>query len=123
MSLHSNQTSSPQLQPKANEEPPLDAALKNKEEPEKRFSLVRSLHLADFITLANGACGFLSILASMSEVAQPNAGFIWYAVFLIPLGAVMDVLDGYVARWFVKTSLLGQEMDSLSDLVKCTLIV
>ncbi|KAJ1913342.1 CDP-diacylglycerol-serine O-phosphatidyltransferase [Tieghemiomyces parasiticus] len=82
------------------------------------FSLVRSFHLADFLTLGNGVCGMTSILCSMKYlVTDLNDWYLWVALILIPVGAFLDVLDGRVARWRQKSSLLGQELDSLADLV------
>ena len=37
-------------------------------------------------------------------------------------GLMFDFLDGKVARWRKSTSLLGQELDSLADLVHLTKI-
>ena len=42
---------------------------------------------------------------------------IWLALFLLPFGLFFDFLDGRVARWRNKSSLMGQELDSLADLV------
>jgi CDP-diacylglycerol--serine O-phosphatidyltransferase len=36
---------------------------------------------------------------------------------MAPLGALFDVLDGRVARWRGKTSLMGRELDSLADVI------
>jgi CDP-diacylglycerol--serine O-phosphatidyltransferase len=35
----------------------------------------------------------------------------------MPLGMFFDFFDGRVARWRNNSSLLGQELDSLADLV------
>ncbi|KAJ1661121.1 CDP-diacylglycerol-serine O-phosphatidyltransferase [Dispira simplex] len=79
--------------------------------------MVRSFHLADFLTLGNGICGASSILCSMKYLVTLNVWYIWSAMYFIPLGALLDVLDGRVARWRQRSSLLGQELDSLADLV------
>ncbi|EPE03371.1 phosphatidylserine synthase [Ophiostoma piceae UAMH 11346] len=91
------------------------------------FSLIRALHMADFITELNGLCGVLSIFASLryciqlaenrSSVALPPHGNIYAALGLIPLGLFFDFMDGKVARWRKKSSMMGQELDSLADLV------
>lgn len=44
-------------------------------------------------------------------------GPIWAALALIPFGLFFDFMDGKVARWRGKSSLMGQELDSLADLV------
>lgn len=36
----------------------------------------------------------------------------------MPLGLFFDFMDGKVARWRKKSSLMGQELDSLADLVR-----
>ncbi|WWC60379.1 CDP-diacylglycerol-serine O-phosphatidyltransferase [Kwoniella dejecticola CBS 10117] len=90
------------------------------------FSLVRQFRLADLITIMNGVCGTLSILSSArylilaSNVKTPPAEAIstLYFAHLLPiLGFGFDALDGKVARWMGGGSMLGQEMDSLADLV------
>ena len=44
--------------------------------------------------------------------------YLWIALWL-PLGGLMfDFFDGKVARWRQSASLLGQELDSLADLVR-----
>lgn len=63
--------------------------------------------LADYFTLANVIAGFLSILQSE---------LLWGAVFIL-IGAVMDILDGWVARWQNKPSAIGLQLDSLADMI------
>lgn len=36
----------------------------------------------------------------------------------MPFGLFFDFMDGKVARWRGKSSLMGQELDSLADLVR-----
>lgn len=85
----------------------------------RHFSMLRNLHIADFITLLNGTCGFLSIISSVSyaisQGAEPH--FTIRALALVPLGLFFDFMDGRVARLRQKASLMGQELDSLADLV------
>ena len=38
----------------------------------------------------------------------------------MPFGLFFDFMDGKVARWRKKSSLMGQELDSLADLVRQT---
>lgn len=54
------------------------------------------------------------------------------ALAFMPFGLFFDFMDGKVARWRKKSSLMGQELDSLADLVclppppsskKCTIYV
>ncbi|RKU44455.1 CDP-diacylglycerol-serine O-phosphatidyltransferase [Coniochaeta pulveracea] len=82
------------------------------------FSLVRAMHLADLITELNGACGILSIFSSMRYLSDPTSvGNIYAALAFLPFGLFFDFLDGKVARWRKKSSMMGQELDSLADLI------
>ncbi len=82
-----------------------------------RFSMVRTLVLADVITLGNAFCGTGAILASMSYVASGNPDTIVVAFVLLVVALVCDILDGSVARWRRKSSPLGGDLDSLADIV------
>ena len=42
---------------------------------------------------------------------------LWMALAFMPFGLFFDFFDGMVARWRKKASLMGQELDSLADLV------
>lgn len=66
-----------------------------------------------------GFCGFMSILSSMRYcLGSPTSyGNIYIALAFIPFGLFFDFMDGKVARWRKKSSLMGQELDSLADLV------
>ncbi|KAI4123368.1 MAG: hypothetical protein LQ338_005300 [Usnochroma carphineum] len=83
------------------------------------FSMIKALHLADLITELNGFCGFMSVLSSMRYCLGPpqSYGSMWLALALMPFGLFFDFMDGKVARWRKKSSLMGQELDSLADLV------
>jgi len=83
------------------------------------FSLVRAYHLADLITLMNGFCGVMSVMSSMRYIQNPygNKGYLWASLVLMPLGLFFDFFDGKVARWRGKSSMMGQELDSLADLI------
>ena len=82
------------------------------------FSLIRAYHLADLITLMNGFCGFMSITSSMRYCIDPTSkGYLWAALAFMPFGLFFDFFDGKVARWRKKSSMMGQELDSLADLV------
>ena len=64
-----------------------------------------------------GCCGVLSIFSSLKYCMGYQKMFLWYALLLQPTGAFFDFLDGKVARLRDKSSLLGQELDSLADLI------
>jgi len=82
------------------------------------FNMVRTLHLADLITELNGFCGFMSILSSMRYLTNPEDNApLWAALIFMPFGLFFDFMDGRVARWRKKSSLMGQELDSLADLI------
>lgn len=51
-------------------------------------------------------------------LGEPNGhANIWAALAFMPFGLFFDFMDGKVARWRKKSSLMGQELDSLADLV------
>ena len=85
--------------------------------PGKHFSMIRGFHLADFLTLANAACGTIALFAVMVYVETRNAWHLLGATAWIPLALVFDVLDGKVARWRRRHSALGRELDSLADVI------
>jgi CDP-diacylglycerol--serine O-phosphatidyltransferase len=83
----------------------------------KPFSMIREFQLADWITLANACCGVGALFASMTYLQTLDVRHLYFACALIPLALVFDVLDGRVARWRQATSVLGRELDSLSDVI------
>lgn len=85
--------------------------------PPKHFSMLRGFHLADFLTLGNAACGMLAVFAVMAYVEMRDPLHLLTATALIPLALVLDVLDGRVARWRMRYSAMGRELDSLADVI------
>lgn len=83
----------------------------------RHFSLVRNLHMADFITLLNGFSGFYSIISCLRFALTGKSHYVQRAHFFICLGLFFDFFDGRVARIRNKSSLMGQELDSLADLI------
>jgi CDP-diacylglycerol--serine O-phosphatidyltransferase len=65
----------------------------------------------------NGVCGVQSVLSSMRYLTTNNVRDLYTSMYLMPLGMLFDFMDGRVARWRNNSSLLGQELDSLADLV------
>jgi CDP-diacylglycerol--serine O-phosphatidyltransferase len=61
----------------------------------------------------------MSVFSSMRYcLGEPTEyGAIWAALAFMPFGLFFDFMDGKVARWRKKSSLMGQELDSLADLV------
>lgn len=83
----------------------------------KRFQMIRDFALADIITLANAACGTVAILLCTSYVEERDPGLMWGALALFPIALVADALDGSVARWRRRHSMLGADLDSLADVI------
>ncbi len=46
-----------------------------------------------------------------------NPFFLSASIWLLPLALIFDIFDGRVARWRRTSSLLGQELDSLADVI------
>jgi len=83
----------------------------------KHFSLLRTFHVADLFTIANGGCGVAAVFQAMRFVATRDPQALWLAAALVPLAFVFDVLDGRIARWRHRQSPMGRELDSLADLI------
>lgn len=81
------------------------------------FSMLRSYHVADLLTLGNGAAGTGAIFAIMSYLVTPDRWHVYLALGLFPIALALDVADGRVARWRNKHSPFGGELDSLADVV------
>lgn len=81
------------------------------------FSMLRNLHLADFITMMNCFSGFYSIVSCLRFTLTNKPHYVQRAHFFIFLGMCFDFFDGKVARLRNRSSLMGQELDSLADLV------
>lgn len=79
--------------------------------------MIRSFHLADFFTLANGGCGTAAIFFAMAYVRDEASGKVYAAGAFMVLALVFDVLDGRIARWRHRASPMGRELDSLADVI------
>jgi CDP-diacylglycerol--serine O-phosphatidyltransferase len=80
--------------------------------------MLRSYTPADALTIGNATCGTISIFLCLDYLAIGSPRLLWIAFLLLPVALVCDVLDGYVARLHRKRpSLLGADLDSLSDLI------
>jgi CDP-diacylglycerol--serine O-phosphatidyltransferase len=84
---------------------------------QRHFSMLRDFHAADFLTLANAACGVASAFLAMLYMRSGALPHLLWAAAMTPLAFVFDVLDGRVARWRQQHSPLGRELDSLADVV------
>lgn len=79
--------------------------------------MIRGLHLADFFTLANAACGVAAVFCAMIYAATQSLAYFFAATALAPAALIFDVLDGRIARWRHQHSALGRELDSLADII------
>jgi CDP-diacylglycerol--serine O-phosphatidyltransferase len=79
--------------------------------------MIRDFHAADFLTLANGACGTAAIFAAIDHAREARPDRVYLAGLLVLAALVFDVLDGRVARWRHAPSALGRELDSLADVI------
>jgi CDP-diacylglycerol--serine O-phosphatidyltransferase len=79
--------------------------------------MIREFQMADWFTLANAACGTGALFAMLTYLDVQDVVHIYYAAVLVAIALVFDFLDGRIARWRQKASLLGQELDSLSDVI------
>lgn len=80
------------------------------------FTLLNLLFgcLAIVFTLQNGIQVFVDTDgAQLVDIPEK----IWLASLFIGLAAIVDFLDGFVARFFNATSEMGKQLDSLADLV------
>jgi CDP-diacylglycerol---serine O-phosphatidyltransferase len=83
----------------------------------RHFSMIRGFHLADFLTLANAACGMAGVFLAMVYMDSADAVHLLWAAAMAPAAFFFDVLDGRVARWRQQHSALGRELDSLADVI------
>src|SRR5215510_8603861 len=79
--------------------------------------MLRSYTVADVFTIGNASCGTISIFLCLSFLAGERHRFFWMAFVLIFLALFFDVFDGYWARRSRRQSVLGADLDSLSDIV------
>jgi CDP-diacylglycerol--serine O-phosphatidyltransferase len=72
-------------------------------------------------TLGNMLCGFAAIFVASSSIEREQLPFQWtaltFAAFFIFLGMLLDGLDGHMARMTRSFSDLGEQLDSLADMV------
>ncbi|MBX2813733.1 MAG: CDP-alcohol phosphatidyltransferase family protein [Myxococcales bacterium] len=59
-------------------------------------------------------CSFLAILRLLNE---PHPTTVATSCMLIVFASVLDVLDGWVARWLGRSSMVGAQLDSFADLI------
>jgi CDP-diacylglycerol--serine O-phosphatidyltransferase len=69
------------------------------------------------ITLINAISGTFSVLATLKYSATADRTYLWLALGLLPIAGLADFMDGRVARKTHRSSSLGGDLDSLSDLI------
>lgn len=79
--------------------------------------MYRNFRLADLVTVMNGVCGSFSIFSSARYLLTNDEDYLWAALAFPLAGLLFDFFDGKIARWRNSSSMLGQELDSLADLV------
>ncbi len=66
--------------------------------------------IPNLFTLGNLLCGCLAIVYAFE-------GFLYVSSFLVIIASFFDFLDGFVARALKQSSAIGQQLDSLADMV------
>ncbi len=86
-------------------------------------------HIPNLFTLLNLVAGFIAIICILqtgeSLITTSEEGNwvaqlpekIWIGSVFIAIAAVIDFLDGFVARLFNASSAMGKQLDSLADIV------
>ena len=73
--------------------------------------------IPNLLTLLNLLCGAVAVTITLFAGANLETCVLNVAVFLVVLGALFDVFDGFTARKLGVASPLGVQLDSLADLV------
>ncbi|MDO9307482.1 MAG: CDP-diacylglycerol--serine O-phosphatidyltransferase [Deltaproteobacteria bacterium] len=87
------------------------------QKPHKPFSMIREFQLADWFTLANAVCGTGAIFSMLTYLQTNDVTHVYFACGLVVAALIFDVLDGRIARWRQKNSIMGRELDSLADVI------
>lgn len=83
----------------------------------KPFAMIREFQLADWFTLANAVCGTGAIFSMLTYLQTTEVRHVYFACGMVAVALVFDVLDGRIARWRQKHSVMGRELDSLADVI------
>jgi CDP-diacylglycerol--serine O-phosphatidyltransferase len=79
--------------------------------------MLRSYTVADLFTIGNATCGTISIFLCLNYIAEGRNQFFWIAFILLFAALFFDIFDGYWARRSHRQSILGADLDSLSDII------
>ncbi|MCX8174494.1 MAG: CDP-diacylglycerol--serine O-phosphatidyltransferase [Thermoplasmata archaeon] len=71
---------------------------------------IRKISVADLATLGNGMCGFFAVIYTLDR------NFLAACLFIL-CGAMLDGLDGYLARRYPSKHNAGRFLDSISDTI------
>lgn len=93
------------------------ASVSHKPISNRPFSMLRSYALPDLFTIGNAAAGTGAIFLCLSYLQGASRASLWVAFALIPFALLCDGFDGWVARKRGHASVIGADMDSLSDIV------
>jgi CDP-diacylglycerol--serine O-phosphatidyltransferase len=89
----------------------------NTDKLQKPFSMIREFYLADWFTLANAVCGTGALFSMLTYLQTHDVQHVYFACGMVVAALVFDVLDGRIARWRQKNSVMGRELDSLADII------
>jgi CDP-diacylglycerol---serine O-phosphatidyltransferase len=81
------------------------------------LSLVRQLTLANLVTTASLLVGLVALLQATRTGLRMPDGRVRLVLALISIGAVLDAVDGPIARRRGTTGVFGGTLDSLADVV------
>ena len=76
--------------------------------PKKPFSMIREFHLADWFTLGNAICGTAAIFSTITYVQTGAVRHVYFACALVLAALLFDIVDGRVARWRERSSVMGE---------------
>jgi CDP-diacylglycerol---serine O-phosphatidyltransferase len=79
--------------------------------------MLRSYTVADLFTIGNASCGTISIFLCLNYLVEEQNRFFWIAFVLLFAALFFDIFDGYWARRSGRQSVLGADLDSLSDVI------
>lgn len=107
----------PEAEPAEHPGPPIKARRKRRRLRVRRLPIST---LPTMLTLGNVLCGFMAVFLA-SRPAAADMAFGWtpltFAAAAIFLGMVFDGFDGRVARLTNSTSELGEQLDSMADVI------
>ena len=83
----------------------------------KPFAMIREFQLADWFTLANAVCGTGALFSMLTYLQTNDVRHVYIACGMLLAALIFDVLDGRIARWRQKNSVMGRELDSLADII------